>query len=235
MAASSVEQQVQAAIQRASRQTGVPASVLQWIHDHEVTISREGPLQGTTTNPQGYGGFFGLPASDFSGGDPYRQALTTAKLLQGYNQPTWQAAINEYNTGSPTRGYGSGYGGGGAPVPSSVPTDLGGSSIYQSPGRPGSTGGNSFWGSIWGDVSGTASGAFGAVEGGAESAIGSSLGFLKAALWLLNPVTWLRAVETAFGFVLILAGIAIMVNLPDRITTALGPVAGAAEAVAPEA
>lgn len=41
----------------------------------------------------------------------------------------------------------------------------------------------------------------------AGQGIGSLADFLKVAAWLVNPLTWLRALEGLFGFVLIMAGL----------------------------
>lgn len=115
MSTNATEDAVQAAIASASQVTNVPASVLEFIHVHEVDVSKEGPSQGTLTNPQGYGGFFGLPSTLLAGGNPEQQAVNTANLLKSYGEPTWAAAIDEFNTGNPSLGYGSGYTGAGTP------------------------------------------------------------------------------------------------------------------------
>lgn len=114
-----IEDQVQAAIQEASQQTGVPASVLQFIHQNEVNINLQGPGQGTFTNPQGFGGFFGLPSNMLSGGDPYQQAISVAHLLQSYGANTWQDAIRIFNAGpngSLSSSYAANYNGSGGPT-----------------------------------------------------------------------------------------------------------------------
>ena len=122
-ATTAVELSVQDAIQRASAQTGVPASVLQWIHSHEVNIGAQGPNQGTVTVDAGggvrCGGFFGLCTNSGlnNGSDPFTQALTTANLLLSYGKNTWQAAISAFNLGpnAPVGGYGAQYPGNGGP------------------------------------------------------------------------------------------------------------------------
>lgn len=125
------EQDVQAAIAQASAVTDVPVSVLDFIHQHEVNIAKEGPGQGTLVNAQGYGGFFGLPASDLAGGDPEAQAQTVGNLLKSYGLPSWQEAIDEYNTGNPSKGYGGQYLGSGSPPAGTAATSASGTGITQ--------------------------------------------------------------------------------------------------------
>lgn len=113
----------------------------------------------------------------------------------------------------------------GATAAYGVPASLGGSGpdLTSQPSRPGVSSGGGFWssvesglGDVGGGISGAAGsvwGAAGSVLGGLEGAISGPVDFLKAALWLLNPVTWLRAVEGLFGFVLILAGVAVVLKV----------------------
>ena len=110
--------------------------------------------------------------------------------------------------------------------------------IVSTRSRPQVTGGG---GGFWGPIEGAAGGAVGAVEGaggslikGAEDLINGPVDFFKAMVWLINPLTWLRAVEGLFGFVLILAGVAIVLGADRAIAKAPGPTAGAA-ALAAEA
>lgn len=116
---------------QASADTGVPVDVLQFIHRNEVNISLEGPNQGTLANPQGYGGYFGLPSSLFGGGDPLSQALTTAKLLIGYGAKSWQDAIRIFNVGqggSLSSSYAVNFSSGDSPPSSSPSSSTSGSS-----------------------------------------------------------------------------------------------------------
>jgi hypothetical protein len=116
-----IEAAVQSAIQQASLQTGVPAEVLQFIHEHEVVITAQGPNQGTFTNSSNFGGFFGLPSNLLHNGDPTLQALTTADLLKSYGASDWQTAIKDYNVGpggSLGNSYAASYPGGGSAPPS---------------------------------------------------------------------------------------------------------------------
>ena len=122
-------------------------------------------------------------------------------------------------------------------MPGSAPTVLGGTnkSITTSPGRP-SGGGGSFLGGIegaFGDAAGAVEGAAGSLIGDAESLISGPVDFLKAMVWLINPLTWLRGVEAAFGFVLILAGVAVALGADKALKQGGGP-AALAEAAAAE-
>lgn len=67
--------------------------------------------------------------------------------------------------------------------------------------------------------------AAGDVVGGAESLfsdISSVTDFLKALLWLVNPLTWLRGVEGLFGFALILAGILVALGADKAVEQVAG-------------
>ncbi len=106
------------------------------------------------------------------------------------------------------------------------------------PPRPGgSGGGSSFWGSIESALGGaahTVASPFESLYKDAEDAIKGPVDFLRALLWLVNPLTWLRAVEVIIGTVLILAGLAVALGA-DRAIKSAGPVglaAGAAEDIA---
>lgn len=219
--------QLATAIANASRRYGVPVSTLTGIW----RIESGGTYPNPYVNAEGYGGLFGT--TDWNG-PPQEQANLAASILSrliAKAQGNMAIALSEYSGG----GYSSVPGSPGkVPVPAGAPTDLGGqSSITTSPGRP-SGGGGSFWGSVLGDVEHAAGDAWGAVEGGAESLIAAPLDFLKAALWLVNPVTWLRAVEAIFGMALILGGVLIALGADRTLKSVPGPTGAAAELAASE-
>ncbi len=119
----------------------------------------------------------------------------------------------------------------GPPTPGGVP--YGG----PQPSKPGH--GSSFWGGVGGFLDKNLvdpwSNVFGTAESAAEATIGSTLDFMKAALWLLNWKTWLRATETIFGFVSILVGIVVMVGGGSLASAARGTPVGAAASAAGDA
>lgn len=112
----------------------------------------------------------------------------------------------------------------GATAAYGVPVSLGGSGpdLTSQPGRPGvpGGGGDGFWGSVTGEL-GTVGGyldktlidPWGNVISAAEGGVNSTVDFFKALVWLTLPSTWLRVVEGLFGFVLILAGIGVMLKV----------------------
>ncbi len=105
-----------------------------------------------------------------------------------------------------------------------IPVD---SRLTAQPPRPGSSGGgSSFWGGIEGALGGAVSGvegAAGTAMGDLEALIKGPADFLKAMLWLVNPLTWLRAVEGLFGFALLFGGIAIALGADKALQSVPGP------------
>lgn len=111
--------------------------------------------------------------------------------------------------------------------------------------RPGSQAGGGdggilgFFESAGHDI-GSAAGWLGAgVESGAEVAWNDTVGaisgvvdFLKAMLWLVNPLNWLRAFEAVLGAALLGAAVALAIGA-DKALSQAGP-AGAAAAAIPE-
>ena len=115
--------------------------------------------------------------------------------------------------------------------PSSIP---GISGVPVSPTRPGvSSGGGGFWGSLesaagWAgsEAEGLGSAAYGAAGSLASQAADSITGpvsFLKAAVWLLSPLTWLRFVEGVIGFALLGGAVAVAVKA-DQVLEQAGTV-----------
>ena len=103
-----------------------------------------------------------------------------------------------------------------APGPAANPT-------IGSRSRPGVGGGDSFASDAWSGLeSAVESGAgdVGSLFSGIVDTIGAPLDFLKAALWLVNPLNWLRAVEVVIGAVLILLGILIAVKADELVKEA---------------
>jgi Lysozyme like domain len=78
------------------------------------------------------------------------------------------------------------------------------------------------------DAAGGFLGPAGDVLGIFTGAASAGLGFMKAALWLVSPLNWLRAAEVVFGFVLIMLGL----GLAARADVALEQAGSAAAKVA---
>lgn len=94
--------------------------------------------------------------------------------------------------------------------------------------RPGTGGGGGFASDAWGGLeSAVESGAgdVGSLFSGIIDTIEAPLDFLKAALWLVNPLNWLRAVEVVIGFVLIVLGILIAVKADELVKDVAGTAA----------
>lgn len=94
--------------------------------------------------------------------------------------------------------------------------------------RPGVGGGDSWVGDVWGGLeSGVAAGASdaGTLLSDAASLIQTPLDFLKAMLWLVNPLNWLRAVEAIVGFVFIVLAILIAVKADELVKDVAGEAA----------
>lgn len=91
--------------------------------------------------------------------------------------------------------------------------------------RPG-TGGDGGWlGDAWGGFESavsTGAGDVGSLFGDVTGLISGPLDFLKAALWLVNPLNWLRAVEVLIGSVLILLGVLIAVKADQLVENVAG-------------
>lgn len=85
------------------------------------------------------------------------------------------------------------------------PGDSLGGSQYQAPPRPGNqdvgllSGLTSLPGDIWSDGRG--------ILGGAGDTFGALKGFFTAALWLIEPINWLRGFEILLGTVMLLLGL----------------------------
>ena len=91
--------------------------------------------------------------------------------------------------------------------------------------RPGVGGGGGFASDAWGGLeSAVESGAgdVGSLFSGIVDTIGAPLDFLKAALWLVNPLNWLRAFEALVGVGLIGAAVAIAVGADKLVEQATG-------------
>lgn len=138
--------------------------------------------------------------------------------------------------------YGTG-GGVGTITPGGVPKPYVPPSPIGSNPRPGVSSGGSgsdFWddvegagGSVLGAVEAAGGSLFGAVQGTAEGLVTNTLGFLKAALWLLNPLTWLRLVEAVAGGVMIAAGVAVLTGAASAFARVAAARAGVPLGAAP--
>ncbi len=108
---------LQTAISNASSLHGVPVDVLTKVANTEApfaswsqsaTAAAYQEVGYTTSANGGNGGFFGLTPNLL--GTMQEQADTAASKLRAYFDKfgSWGAAINYYNTGDPSRGYGTG-------------------------------------------------------------------------------------------------------------------------------
>ncbi len=77
-------------------------------------------------------------------------------------------------------------------------------------------------GSAAGWAASGAEGVAGTVWNDTVGAVNGVVDFLKAMLWLVNPLTWLRAVEALFGFVLIVAGVLWLIGADKELTSGGG-------------
>ena len=94
--------------------------------------------------------------------------------------------------------------------------------------RPRPAGDGGWLGDTWGDFENAVSSGssdVGSAFGGIVDSIGAPLDFLKAALWLVNPLNWLRAFEIVFGSVLILLGILVAVKADELVRDVAGTAA----------
>lgn len=91
-------QGIENAMQQAASETGVPLEALQHLWRWE-SGSTAGEFQRTVSNPEGFGGYFGLPRSML--GSPLDQARAAANILvqQYANFHNWKSAICAYNVG----------------------------------------------------------------------------------------------------------------------------------------
>jgi hypothetical protein len=216
---------LQQAIDSSAKRYGVPPNVLVGIWRVESGSSYPNPY----VNSLGYGGLFGT--TDWNG-PTQAQADLAAKILADNVRShggDLGAALSAYSGG----GYSSVSGETGRQKlvgVQSVPGDPTSSSGTPAgaPPRPGVGGGGDS--GIWGAIESAAGRAAGVVEGGAESAWGAGgsiiggaealisgpLDFLKAALWLVNPLTWLRATEAVLGFALLLTGALVASGLASK-------------------
>lgn len=198
-------------------------------------------------NSSGYGGLFGT--QDWQGSTQEQANLAASILAAGYKAGAGNtsAALSYYNTGRVDSPAGFQYaaqveqlaGEGATPV--ATPPQ-----VLQSVARPGATTGNaqgvsssggSFWGGVLGDLESAGGAVVGTVESagqdiwsdiaGAESALTGTLDFLKAALWLVNPVSWLRMVEVVVGGVLAVFGVAVLTGVAAKVGGVLEKAAGA--------
>lgn len=232
------------AVDQAGSRYGVNPSLLIGIWRKESGSTFPNPY----VNSSGYGGLFGT--QDWQGSTQEQANLAASILAAGYKQGrgNTSAALSYYNTGRVDSPAGFSYasdveslaGEGATPV--ATPPQ-----VLQSVPRPGTTSGNaqgassggggSFWGGVLGDLESAGGSVVGTVESagegiwsditGAEGAISSAVDFLKAALWLVNPVSWLRMVEVVLGSVLALFGVAVLTGVASKVGGLLGRAAAA--------
>lgn len=91
-------------------------------------------------------------------------------------------------------------------APAQIPSSSSGGGVTGALGGAASAVGGFFGGAgdaFWKGVSGDASSIWGTLTG----SISGAVDFFKLAAWLVDPLTWLRAVEALLGFVLILTGL----------------------------
>jgi len=215
-----------------------PADILAGIWRRETGSKYPNPWE----NGLGYGGEFGTRMSPAWGPTasvrqivepPLQDQADTAAQILAQNIRSHggdvSAALLAYSGG----GYSSVAGETTFGVVSPAGVDPTGAQVAGAPARPG-VGGGGGGGGIWGDIVGGVEGAggwvgheagsvFGSVEGAIESAITGPVAFLKAAAWLLNPLTWLRAVEALFGFALILGAVIVLSGIAGKALAGGGP------------
>jgi hypothetical protein len=130
---------------------------------------------------------FGPPSGMY---DPQKNAVAAVAIYSSSGPSAWST----FKSGAYAQYLNSGGPGGSAPA-------AGGSIRTRPPAGGG--GGSDFWGDVAGGVEGAAESGWKAVVGAVEG----PLAIVKAALWLLNPQSWLRAVEFVVGIGLMLLGL----------------------------
>ncbi len=169
----------------------------------------------------------------YAGGNQVIQAPSTGQLVQEDSFNPQKPGSNEW--GARVVGYGRipGLSYAGEPAgPLSGPVVLPGQGNVPGQGtrpnsRPG-TGGGGWLGNAWGGFESAVeagAGDVGGLLGGLVDTISAPLDFLKAMLWLVNPLNWLRAFEAIVGALLIGASIAIFVGA-DRVVEQAASAAG---------
>jgi NlpC/P60 family len=165
----------------------------------------------------------------YAGGKRVIQAPAPGQDVQVSTFDPKKPGSNEW--GATVVGYGRvpGLSYAGEPAGPSAPrvTGVGGSPISSSPARPGTGSGS---GGVTGALESAAGDAAAIATGGFSSLLDLISGpadFLKAALWLVSPVNWLRAVEVLFGFSLIVAALLLAAGA-DKALAAAGGSAGSA-------
>lgn len=181
--------------------------------DPQQAADRSAEWLAGTWAPRGYGRSSAGVRSilDTAGQDPAAQ-------VQAIQQSGW-ASSGYPNLPADVAMFGGVDAGGGTTIVDGVPKPYVPPAPISSNPRPGVSGGggSDFWdsveggaGSVLGAVESAGGSVFGAVQGTAEGLVTSSLGFLKAALWLVNPLSWLRLAEALFGGVMIGVGVAVL-------------------------
>lgn len=238
---------------KAGVSTGLFSSLLDGIWRWESGSTYPNPAK----NSSGYGGLFGT--TDAYGPTQEQANLAASILATGFQQAGGSevGALSYYNTGRVSSASGAAYAqkvigvsgdGSGAstpivPGPGSTVT-LGGTPIGTVRPRPSGGGGGSFWGGVEtaaeigaAPLTGGLSllpavwGAGGSLAKGAEDLISGPLAFLKAALWLVNPVNWLRGFEIILGTILVVGGILHASGVDSKIAGGAAKVAGSAAGV----
>jgi hypothetical protein len=248
--------QLSAAIAEAAAKYGVPADLLAGIwHDESGGTypnpyvnpkSGAGGLFGTEAadyTAVGLAGLTPLTATTQQQADVAAGILATGLIQSGGNVA---GALSYYTTGSTTidKSYVSAVEGfiGGSPATafSSSPSPQGTARADPSGSSNSASGGSSsVWGSILGGVEsatgdvlstaeGAAQGLWGDTLGAIEADIKAPLDFLKAAVWLVNPLTWLRAFEGLAGLGLVVGGVLVATGAAEKVTSELTTAAGAA-------
>ena len=202
-------------------------------------------------NSIGYGGLFGT--KDWNG-PPGEQANLAASILArlyrqygnmsealyhysggGYSSVPGEGRVrsNPVHTGASSQGNtpGGGDGAGGSSSHGLTTVGPDGQPLQGSFAR---NGGGKSGGGFWGFITQDPTKLPGEWLDGAEGLVQGPLDFMKAALWLLSPITWLRAVEAVFGLTLILVGIGFMLGADRALKAAPGPVGMAANAAGGE-
>lgn len=174
---------------------------------------------------------FGSPAQLAQ--DPVAQADAALEIYRSSGPGAWPTSYADLQAGK-IKGFTPGAGG--QPGPGGPgPTDPYGTASHGTS----SGGGGSLWSGLFGGVEsaagdvlstaeGAAQGVWGDTLGSLEGTVTSAVGFLKAAAWLIHPLTWLRLVEGTIGVGLVVGGVLVATGAAGKVVEGLEGAAGSA-------
>lgn len=173
-----------------------------WRTPQQAATATAAWLQGSWGGAYGYQAAPSIRGILKAAGDPPAQQIEAIQQ-SGWASSGYPALAASY---AAVRGVAPSGGLGGAGGPFADPLTGG---THAATVRPGAGGGG---GGFLGWFEHGAEAAAGDIVQGAESLwsdVNSVTDFLKALLWLVNPLTWLRGVEGLFGFTLIVGGVVV--------------------------